>query len=68
MTECHSISGKPHDSDGELRCICGSLLARLVPGGVELRCRRCKRSVTIPLEGAGIAGAPLSEPDSEETS
>ncbi|HSC89454.1 MAG TPA: hypothetical protein VLC09_19365 [Polyangiaceae bacterium] len=33
----------------ELRCLCGSLLARLVPGGVELKCRRCKRAVVIPL-------------------
>lgn len=32
------------------RCLCGSLLARCVPGGVELKCRRCKRTVTIPLE------------------
>ena len=36
--------------DGEeLRCLCGSLVARLVPGGVELRCRRCKRLVVVPL-------------------
>jgi hypothetical protein len=33
----------------DLRCHCGSLLARLVPGGVELKCRRCKRTVTVPL-------------------
>ena len=26
-----------------LRCCCGSLLARLVNDGVELKCRRCKR-------------------------
>jgi phage FluMu protein Com len=32
-----------------LRCSCGSLLARLVPGGVELKCRRCKRKVVIPI-------------------
>lgn len=33
-----------------LRCLCGSLLARLVPEGVELKCRRCKRRVVLPLE------------------
>jgi hypothetical protein len=33
----------------ELRCPCGSLLARLVPGGVELLCRRCRRTVVVPL-------------------
>jgi hypothetical protein len=32
-----------------LRCCCGSLIARLVPGGVELKCRRCKRQVVIPI-------------------
>jgi hypothetical protein len=33
----------------ELRCCCGSLLARRVPGGVELKCRRCKRTLVLPL-------------------
>jgi hypothetical protein len=35
--------------DPELRCDCGSLLARRVEGGVELKCRRCKRTVVLPL-------------------
>lgn len=34
----------------ELRCGCGSLLARLVGAAVELKCRRCKRVWTIPFE------------------
>lgn len=33
-----------------LRCCCGSLLARVVAEGVELKCRRCKRQVVVPLE------------------
>ena len=33
-----------------LRCCCGSLLARLLPNGVELKCRRCKRQIILPLE------------------
>jgi hypothetical protein len=33
-----------------LRCHCGSLLARLVPGGVEVKCRRCKRTIVIALQ------------------
>jgi phage FluMu protein Com len=33
-----------------LRCGCGSLLARVVPNGVELKCRRCKRQVIIPFD------------------
>jgi hypothetical protein len=33
----------------DLRCDCGSLLARRVDGGVELKCRRCKRTIVLPL-------------------
>ena len=40
----------------DLRCGCGSLLARLVSGGVELKCRRCKRTVMLPLEAGGDHG------------
>ena len=40
----------------ECRCSCGSLLARLVEGGVELKCRRCKRTVVVPLAEASPAG------------
>jgi hypothetical protein len=35
---------------GELRCGCGSLLARVLGDSVELKCRRCKRTWTIPLQ------------------
>jgi hypothetical protein len=42
----HSVAKE----DVPLRCCCGSLLARLVPEGVELKCRRCKRQVILPLE------------------
>jgi phage FluMu protein Com len=45
--ECESTSiSKDHAA---LRCCCGSLLARLVTGGVELKCRRCKRRVVVSL-------------------
>ncbi|WP_437786407.1 hypothetical protein [Sorangium sp. So ce1097] len=40
------------DSDA-MRCDCGSLLARHVAGGIELKCRRCKRVVVIPIAAAG---------------
>jgi len=33
----------------EARCECGNLLARLVPNGVELKCRRCKRTVVLSI-------------------
>lgn len=32
-----------------LRCLCGRLLARIVPEGVELKCRRCKRQLVLPM-------------------
>lgn len=35
----------------DFRCACGSLLARVVADGVELKCRRCKRTVVIPIDG-----------------
>jgi hypothetical protein len=40
---------KPCAAD-DLRCLCGSLVARLVDGGVEIKCRRCQRLVRLPLE------------------
>jgi len=57
LTTDHSsqaCTAKVSDSDPDsgrqdVRCCCGSLLAKLVDGGVELKCRRCKRIVTIPL-------------------
>lgn len=36
----------------DCRCPCGSLLARVVEGGVELKCRRCKRVLRIPVSDA----------------
>ncbi len=41
----------------DCRCACGSLMARLVDGGVELKCRRCKQTTLVPLV-AGEAGMP----------
>jgi len=34
---------------GDLRCGCGSLMARLNQKGIELKCRRCKRIIVVPL-------------------
>ena len=39
--------------DNSLRCSCGSLLARVVAEGVELKCRRCKRQVVVPFGAKG---------------
>lgn len=43
-------STKTHAEAEPFRCHCGSLLARLVPEGVELKCRRCKRRMIVPLK------------------
>ena len=39
-------------TERELRCGCGSLLARLTRAGIELKCRRCKRVVVVPVGAA----------------
>lgn len=48
---------QPSDDHGcgaehDLRCGCGSLLAKLVDRSVELKCRRCKRTWRVPIEEA----------------
>jgi phage FluMu protein Com len=41
----------------EMRCGCGNLLARLVSGGVELKCRRCKRTIVLSLSAMEETGS-----------
>ncbi len=33
----------------QVRCLCGQLVARLVDSGIELKCKRCRRLMTIPF-------------------
>jgi len=35
------------DEAQNVRCHCGSLMARVTRAGLELKCRRCKRVVTL---------------------
>ncbi len=42
---------------GELRCPWGSLIARLVAGKLELKCRRCQRVGLIDLSAAMTGAA-----------
>jgi hypothetical protein len=51
-----------------LRCHCGSLLARLVPEGVEIKCRRCKRTVVVPLDANPSAGRAATLPERSKNS
>lgn len=41
---------RPCANHGDLRCGCGSLLARVVGDTVELKCRRCKQTWRIPIQ------------------
>jgi phage FluMu protein Com len=34
----------------EVRCHCGSLMARVTDHGIELKCRRCKRVVLVATD------------------
>lgn len=42
-----------HDHDRETRCECGQLIAKVGEGGLELKCKRCKRIVLIPFSAIG---------------
>jgi hypothetical protein len=51
--ECSHCRSSASRRDGDaLRCECGSLLARYVGDRIELKCRRCKRTVTVPIDRA----------------
>jgi hypothetical protein len=52
---CGEGEGETRRDADLLRCACGSLLARYVAGKIELKCRRCKRTVLVPLDGAEVA-------------
>jgi hypothetical protein len=39
--------------DNETRCECGQLIAKVAEGGLELKCKRCKRIVVIPFSDIG---------------
>lgn len=43
----------------ELRCHCGSLIARVVEGKLEVKCRRCQRLGFIDLSAIGNEGTPV---------
>jgi len=60
MSRCRpeAPAGADTAAEADCRCLCGSLLARLVDGGVELKCRRCKRTHRVPLEAASHQSAP----------
>lgn len=51
------MSAAPVRSVGEpsdCRCVCGNLIARVVADGVELKCRRCKRTLVVAVPVGGL--------------
>ncbi len=64
MDRVHQRAEPGRDSK-DCRCACGSLVARMVREGVELKCRRCKRTLIVPL--ASPAGAPPTPNPRERT-
>ncbi len=40
----HPENSGPRDC----RCFCGSLIAKVTPFGVEIKCRKCKQLLLIP--------------------
>ncbi|MCP9440191.1 MAG: hypothetical protein NHB36_09920 [Nitrospira sp.] len=48
-TTPESSASQPTWGAEEVRCLCGQLMARLVDNGIELKCKRCRKLVTIPL-------------------
>ena len=53
LCQCEPCSGVPAvQSDGAVRCACGSLLARYFGRTIELKCRRCKRTVMVERDVA----------------
>lgn len=52
MAHAPGCGGHGTADTSELRCDCGSLLARWTPEGLELKCRRCKRRIVVPVEGS----------------
>jgi len=46
----------PGEQEGALhdvRCACGSLVARRTAAGIELKCRRCRRALLLRIAADG---------------
>ncbi len=43
----------PATTTADERCVCGNLVAKVTPRGVEILCRRCKRVHRIPWDKRG---------------
>jgi phage FluMu protein Com len=52
----------------DARCGCGSLLARVVDGAVELKCRRCKATWRVALSAGEPSHPEAGGPERETRS
>jgi hypothetical protein len=52
---------RPCPASEDCGCVCRRLVARIVPGGVELKCRRCKRTMLVGLAGSYALARPQPE-------
>ena len=52
------------EAPDDCRCRCGSLVARIVSEGVEIKCRRCKRDLLVPWSArdAWVRPVEMGEP------
>jgi phage FluMu protein Com len=61
MPHPHLPGPEAPDASIECRCLCGSLVARATPRGVELKCRRCKRILLVPWDRSEAHSPSISE-------
>jgi phage FluMu protein Com len=60
------LEARRETAEQEARCECGQLIAKLQSDGIELKCKRCKRIVTISfasIEGWTIPSPSTGSPD-----
>jgi phage FluMu protein Com len=53
------LAGSEASGSRDVRCHCGSLVARITDGKVEIKCRRCQRIGLIDLTRQGSEGEPV---------
>lgn len=60
----HRPAKGPVPRPDDCRCRCGSLVARIVSDGVEIKCRRCKRDLLVPWSAREGWVRPVERPGS----
>ncbi len=55
------------DPAAEERCLCGNLVAKITPAGVEILCRRCKRMHRLPWQHVAPPTRARDGPDTQRS-